>query len=137
MCGADDLRKTYMGCFNDNDGLYNVPPRLGSHTLPACLNTDGFTLEQCALNAAQAGYEVYCIQASRYCCMGPMTDAVQMKTKYDDSQCTTIPCYNEAGCINLVHKVCVVGASRMLLLSAYIVSAFTRNLCEQEAHLSP
>lgn len=125
-CGADDVRKSYMGCFDDNDGPYNVPPWLGSHTLPACLNTNGFTLEQCALAAAQAGYEVYSIQASGYCCMGPLTDAVQMKTKYDDSECTTIPCYNGVGCINLVHKVYVVGASRRRLLTACISLKLTR-----------
>jgi hypothetical protein len=111
MCGADDVRKSYMGCFSENDGSYIVPPWGGGHTLPACLNTNGFTLEHCALAAAQAGYEVYSIQDSGYCCMGTITDVLQMKTKYEESRCTTIPCYNGVGCIVRVHKVYVVGAS--------------------------
>jgi hypothetical protein len=58
MCCADDVRKGYKECFADGDGPYTVPSYGGRHTLPACLISNGFTHEQCALAAAQAGYEV-------------------------------------------------------------------------------
>ncbi len=109
MCGADDVRKGYKGCFDDLDGPYNVPPWGSSRTMPACLNTDGFTHEQCALAAAQAGYEVYAMQSSGFCCMGTLVDVVQTKTKLIDSRCRTTPCLGGVGCINMINKVYSIG----------------------------
>jgi hypothetical protein len=72
MGGADDVRKGYKGCFADLDGPYTVPPYGSSRTMPACLNTNRFTHEQCALAAAQAGYEVYAMQSRGFAAWGPL-----------------------------------------------------------------
>jgi hypothetical protein len=109
MCGADDVRKGYKGCFADLDGPYTVPPYGGGRTMPVCLNTDRFTHEQCALAAAQGGFEVYAMQSSGFCCMGTLVDVVQAKTKLDDSRCSTTPCLNGVGCINIVNKFYSIG----------------------------
>ncbi len=110
MVCAADVRKGYKGCFADNDGPYDVPPYGGRHTLPACMDTNRLTHEQCALAAAQAGYEVYAMQWYGNCCMGTLADVVQMKTQLDESRCPTVPCYNGVGCIPEVHKVYTLGA---------------------------
>jgi hypothetical protein len=110
MCGADDVRKGYKGCFADLNGPYTVPPWEGSsRMLPKALNTNGFTHEQCALAAAQAGYEVYAMQASGFCFMGTLVDVVQTKTKLDDSRCSTTPCLAGVGCFSLINKVYSLG----------------------------
>jgi hypothetical protein len=108
MCHADDVRKGYKGCFADGDGAYVASPWGGTRTLPAALNTNRLTHEQCALAAAQGGYEVYAMQASGYCFMGTLADVVQMKRKLDDSTCSTIPCLTEI-CLGMVNKVYSVG----------------------------
>jgi hypothetical protein len=109
MGGADDVRKGYTGCFADLDGPYDVPPWGSSRTMPACLNTNRFTHEQCALAAAQAGYEVYAMQSKGFCCMGTIVDVVQTKMKLDDSRCSTTPCLGEVGCFNMINKVYLIG----------------------------
>jgi hypothetical protein len=107
MCGADDVRNGYKGCFGDGDGPYRS--WLQKRTLPGTLNTNGFTHEQCALAAAQAGYEVYAMQLDGYCFMGTFADVAQMKRQFDDSTCNTVPCLGGVGCIVLLNKVYSIG----------------------------
>jgi hypothetical protein len=116
---ADDVRKGYKGCFADGDGAYVTPPWGGTRTLPAALNNNRFTHEQCALAALQAGYEVYAMQASGYCFMGTLADVVQMKQKLDDSRCTDIPCSEQVGCVGMVNKVYSFGAPCMPFTAAW------------------
>jgi hypothetical protein len=112
MFGADDVRKGYKGCYADGDGPYETPPWGRSRTLPAALDTNGLTHEQCALAAAQAGYEVFALQASGYCFMGTLADVAEMKQKLYDSKCSTTPCVrvDGIGCIGMVNKVYSIGA---------------------------
>jgi hypothetical protein len=109
--GADDVRKGYMGCYGDGDGPYTLTPSIASRTLPATLNTDGLTHEQCAQAAGQAGYDVFALQSSGFCFMGTFADVAQMKRKVADATCNTTPCVGGSGCINLVNKVYSLGAS--------------------------
>jgi hypothetical protein len=115
MSGADDVRKGYQGCFSDGDGPYTTLPWGSGRTLPAALDTNGFTHEQCALAAAQAGYDVYAMQSERYCFMGNLADVAQMKTKLDHTKCSTTPCVqvDGIGCIVMVNKVYSIGGCFM------------------------
>jgi hypothetical protein len=113
MFNADDIRKGYKGCYADLDGPYTVPPWGSSRTLPACLNTNGFTHEQCAIAAALAGYEVYAMQSRGFCCMGTLADVVQTKTQLDDSRCSTTPCLGGVGCFDMINKVYSIGTPCM------------------------
>jgi hypothetical protein len=72
--------------------------------LPAALYTNGFTLEQCALAAGAQAYEVFAMQSSGYCFMGQRADLVAMKTRLDNSACSTTPCVNGVGCVAMVNK---------------------------------
>ncbi len=118
MCGADDVRRSYKGCFADGDGPYTSM----NHTLPATLSMDGLTYEQCAQAAGQAGYDVFAIQTSGYCFMGKFDDVAQMKQKLDDATCSTTPCVGGIGCIQGVNKVYSSGASPTSHLLRYPVS---------------
>jgi hypothetical protein len=111
MCCADDVRKGYKGCYSDGDGPYTLTPGGASRTLPATLNTDGLTHEQCAQAAGQAGYDVFALQASGNCFMGTIADVVQMKRKLGDDTCGSIPCVAGPGCAGMVNKVYVMSAS--------------------------
>jgi hypothetical protein len=82
---------------------------LQNRTLPGTLNTNGFTHEQCALAAAQAGYEVFSMQLDGYCFMGTLADVAQMKQQFDDATCNTVPCLGGVGCIVLLNKVYSIG----------------------------
>jgi hypothetical protein len=121
MCGADDVRKGYKGCFGDGDGPYQSWGF--SRTLPATLSATGFTHEQCAQAAALAGHEVYALQVEGVCFMGALTDVAQMKTKLDDSVCSTTPCsgLGAVGCVGLVNKVYAIGGP-------YNVFVYSRHL---------
>jgi hypothetical protein len=92
--------------------------------LPAALNTDGFTHEQCAQYAAQAGYEIFALQASGWCLMGTLADVANMQIKLNDYSSSTCPCVrsDEITCKGWVNKVFLIGAlssnpsaSRMLV----------------------
>ncbi len=115
--GADDVRRGYKGCFGDKEGPYTTPPWGSGRTLPGALNTNGFTHEQCALAAAQAGYEVYAMQSHKYCFMGNLADIAQLKTKLDDAKCSTTPCVQTdgIGCLGDVNKIYSIGAYSMVL----------------------
>jgi hypothetical protein len=115
MCHADDVRKGYKGCFSDGDGPYKTPPWSGTHILPAALNTNNLTHEQCAQAAVQAGYDAFALQGSGVCFMGTLADVAQMKQKLDDATCSTIPCLGGTGCSVLVNKVYSVGESSLHL----------------------
>jgi hypothetical protein len=129
MCAADDVRKGYKGCFADQHGPYNVPPWGSSRTMPACLNTNGFSHEQCALAAAQAGYEVYAMQSSGFCCMGTLVDVVQTKTKLDDSRCSTTPCLAGVGCFDMINKVYSIGMPCRSCMYTGIATNLLCSLC--------
>jgi hypothetical protein len=101
---ADDVRKGYKGCFGDGDGPYVTSPWGGGRTLPAALNTNGLTHEQCALSAALANFEVFGMQANGYCFMGTLADVAQMKQKLDDATCNSIPCTSCNGNVNRVYS---------------------------------
>jgi hypothetical protein len=109
MFCADDVRKGYKGCFADGDGTYVTSPWGGNRALPAALNTNGFTHEQCAQAAAQAGYDVFAMQANGVCFMGTLADVAQMKQKLDDANCSTTLCVGGVGCVSLVNKVYSIG----------------------------
>ncbi len=111
LCGADDVRKGYIGCFGDGDGPYGSAPWGGSHTLLASLNTDGITHEQCAQAAGQAGYEVYALQGQGVCFMGTLADVAQMERTLDDATCSTTPCVAGIDCVPSVSKVYSIGGS--------------------------
>jgi hypothetical protein len=111
MCGADDVRKGYRGCYADGDGPYPSAAWGGARTLPATLRTDGLTHEQCAVAAALGNYEVFAMQASGYCFMGTLADVAQMKRKLDDATCNTNPCVGGVGCIGWVNTVYTLGVS--------------------------
>ncbi len=130
-CPADDVRKGYKGCFSDGSGPYDAPPWGGGRTLPATLNTNGLTHEQCAQAAAQAGYDVFAMQASGYCFMGTLADVAQMKQKLDDATCNTLPCVggNPNDCLGLVNKVYFIGA-----FSVYCTASWSHN---QQNKLTP
>jgi hypothetical protein len=104
-----------MGCFADGDGPYETPPWGPRRTLPAALNTEGLTHEQCAQSAAQAGYEVYALQSHEYCFMGNLPDVAQMRTKLYDGKCSTTPDVQVGGigCRGMVNNVYSIGAPSM------------------------
>jgi hypothetical protein len=108
MFDADDVQKGYKGCFNDTNGPYMTPPWGANHILPAALNTNGLTHEQCAQSAARAGYDVFALQGSGICFTGTLADVAQMKQKLDDATCSTAVC---VGCVGSVNKVYSIGAS--------------------------
>ncbi len=103
--GPDDVRKGYQGCFGDGDGQYNTAPWGSGRNLPAALNTDGFTLEQCAQAAGAGAYDVFAMQASGYCFLGQLADVGTMKRRLDNAFCMTTPCLNGIDCVGMVNKV--------------------------------
>jgi hypothetical protein len=102
---AGDARRGYQGCFGDGDGPYDLPRRGGGRTLPATLNINGLTLEQCAQAAGAQAYEVFALQHSGYCFMGQRADLEAMTRKLDNDTCSTTPCLNGVGCLPMVNKV--------------------------------
>jgi hypothetical protein len=110
LCGADDVRKGYVGCYRDGDGPYGWI-WYGTRWLPANLYTDGITHEQCAHAAGQAGYDVFALQTSGYCFMGRFSDVAQMPVKLDDATCSTTPCVDGVDCADWANKVYSIGAS--------------------------
>jgi hypothetical protein len=109
-----DVRKGYIGCYGDGDGpyVYAALPSGNGRTLPTALTTNGLKHEQCAHYAAQAGYEVFALQATGWCLMGTLGDVAQMKRKLDDVSCSTVPCLqvNNVTCRDQVNKVYLLGA---------------------------
>jgi hypothetical protein len=107
---TDDVRKGYRGCYGDGDGPYTLTPGGANRTLPATLNTDGLTHEQCAQAAGQAGYDVFALQASGSCFMGTIADVVKMKRTLPDATCSGIPCVAGTACGGMVNKVYLISA---------------------------
>jgi hypothetical protein len=107
---------TYQGCFKDGSGPYNTFPWGSTRTLPAALNTDGFTIEQCARAAALRGFEVFAIQATGYCFMGTLEDVARMTQRLDDGSCSNIPCVGDGNCDGWINKVYSIGAHSLFLV---------------------
>ncbi len=73
--------------------------------MPGALMTNGVTHEQCALATAQAGYEVFSMQANGVCFAGSLADVTQMKQQLDDATCSTIPCTTCTAKANKVYSI--------------------------------
>jgi hypothetical protein len=104
----------HQGCILNRDGPYNaMPPANPGRYLPVVLRTAGWTVDQCAREAAKRGLDVFGLEVEGFCFMGTLADLPQMTQKLDDASCTNVPCVGAVNCVGWAMKVFSIGASPM------------------------